>query len=219
MHRFQELHSKVPIINLVARAGGLSLWPMRSILALAAVTLFSNLAHADDWAIDPGHSRFGFSVPHLVVSEVEGSFHEAKGKIDLQEADPTKSSVDLSITASSIDTGNADRDKHLKGPDFFDATKYPTLTFKSTKIVKGAGKGKFKVTGDLKIRDVTKSVTLDVTSSDPITNPWGKSVRAVKVDGKIKRTDFGLLWNKTLEKGGVLVGEEVTIAVRLELTK
>jgi polyisoprenoid-binding protein YceI len=193
---------------------------MRKMFALAALALTTTqLAHAEEWAIDAAHTRVGFTVPHLVVSEVEGVFHEVKGKIDIDDKDLTKSSVDLTITASSVDTGNADRDKHLKSPDFFDAAKYPTLTFKSTKIVKGAGKDKFKVTGDLKIRDVTKSVTLDVTGSDAITNPWGKQVRAVKVEGKVKRTDFGLTWNKTLEKGGVLVGEDVTISVRFELNK
>lgn len=191
---------------------------MRTFLALAAVALSTSLAHAEEWAIDAAHTRVGFSVPHLVVSEVEGVFHEVKGKIDIDDKDLTKSTVDLTITASSVDTGNADRDKHLKAPDFFDVAKYPTLTFKSTKIAK-AGKDKFKVTGDLKIRDVTKTVTLDVTASAPVQNPWGKQVRAVKVEGKLKRTDYGLNWNKALDKGGVLVGEDVTIAIRFELNK
>lgn len=191
---------------------------MRTLLALAAIALTTSLAHAEEWAIDASHTRVGFSVPHLMVSEVEGVFREVKGKIDIDDKDLTKSTVDLTIVASSVDTGNADRDKHLKAPDFFDVAKYPTLTFKSTKIAK-AGKDKFKVTGDLKIRDVTKSVTLDVTASDPVQNPWGKQVRAVKVAGNVKRTDFGLNWNKALDKGGVLVGEDVTLAVRFELTK
>jgi polyisoprenoid-binding protein YceI len=191
---------------------------MRTLLALAAIALTTSLAHAEEWAIDAGHSRVGFSVPHLMVSEVEGVFHEAKGKIDIDEKDLTKSIVELNITVSSVDTGNADRDKHLKAPDFFDVAKYPSLTFKSTKIAKVA-KNRFKVTGDIKIRDVTKSVTLDVTTSDPVQNPWGKSVRAVKVEGKLKRSEYGLNWNKALDKGGVLVGDDVTLAVRFELTK
>jgi polyisoprenoid-binding protein YceI len=191
---------------------------MRTWLALAAVALTTSLAHAEEWAIDAGHSRVGFSVPHLMVSEVEGVFHEVKGKIDIDDKDLTKSVVDLNITASSVDTGNADRDKHLKAPDFFDVAKYPSIAFKSTKIAKVA-KNKFKVTGDIKIRDVTKTVTLDVTASEPVQNPWGKSVRAVKVEGKLKRTDYGLNWNKTLDKGGVLVGDDVTLNIRFELTK
>lgn len=191
---------------------------MRTLLAVAAVALTTSLAHAEEWAIDAAHTRVGFSVPHLVVSEVEGVFHEVKGKIDIDDKDLTKSAVDLTIVASSVDTGNADRDKHLKGADFFDVTKYPALTFKSAKIAK-AGKDKFKVTGELKIRDVTKTVTLDVTASEPVQNPWGKQVRAVKVEGKVKRTDYGLNWNKTLDKGGVLVGEDVTISIRFELNK
>jgi polyisoprenoid-binding protein YceI len=191
---------------------------MRTLLAVAAVALTTSLAHADEWAIDASHSRVGFSVPHLVVSEVQGVFHEVKGKIDIDEKDLAKSTVSLEITASSVDTGNADRDKHLKAPDFFDVAKYPSITFKSTKIGK-ITKNKFKVTGDLKIRDVTKTVTLDVTASDPVQNPWGKSVRAVKVEGKVKRTDFGVNWNKSLDKGGVLVGEDVSLDIRFELTK
>jgi polyisoprenoid-binding protein YceI len=191
---------------------------MRTILAIAVLALTTGLAHAEEWTIDAAHSRVGFTVPHLVVSQVDGTFHEVKGKIDIDDKDLTKSTVDLTITASSIDTGNADRDKHLKGPDFFDVTKFPTITFKSTKIVKVA-KNKFKVTGDLKMRDVTKSVTLDVLGGDVINDPWGKVVRPVKVEGKVKRTDFGLNWNKTLDKGGVLVGEDVTITVQFELKK
>lgn len=194
---------------------------MRPILALSALALFTSVAaraHAEEWSIDQGHTRVGFSIPHMIVSDVEGRFHDVKGKIDIDDKDATKSSIELTIASASIDTQNADRDKHLKSPDFFDVVKYPTLTFKSTKVAK-AGKNKYKVTGDLTIRDVTKSVTLDVTASDPITNPWGKLFRGVKVEGKINRHDFGLNWNKTLDKGGVLVGDDVTLDVRFELLK
>ncbi|MDX2051788.1 MAG: YceI family protein [Polyangiaceae bacterium] len=192
---------------------------MRNLMLSTALTLVSSLAIAapSSWAIDASHSRVSFSVPHMVVSEVEGNFREFKGKVELDEADPTKSSVDFSIPVSSINTDNADRDKHLKSADFFDAEKFPNIDFKSSKISK-AGSG-YKIAGNLTIRGITKPVTLAASLSNSLQNPWGKSVRSVKVSGKIKRQDFGLTWNKTLDKGGVLVGDMVTIDVKLELNK
>ena len=193
---------------------------MRAIPALfAAVLLVASAASADtaEWAIDASHSKVGFSISHLVVSSVDGKFNSYTGKVNLDEADLTKSNADLTIKVASIDTGDAKRDEHLKSPDFFDAAKFPEITFKSTKIAK-AGAG-YKLTGDLKIKDVTKSVTLDATVSAPIKSPWGKQVRGTKFKGKIKRGDFGLKWNKALETGGVVVGEEVTFDIALEINK
>lgn len=188
-------------------------------LIAALPLLIAGLAHADaaEWKLDAGHTSVGFTVPHLVVSSVEGRFKEATAKISLDEADLTKSQVAVEINAASVDTGDTKRDEHLKSPDFFDVKKFPKLTFKSTKIAK-AGAG-YKLTGDLTIRDVTKSVTLDATLSAPIKTPWGNHARAARVSGKIKRSDFGLKWNKALEAGGVLVGEEVTLNVIAEVTK
>jgi polyisoprenoid-binding protein YceI len=188
-------------------------------LIAALPLLIAGIAHADsvEWKLDPSHTNVGFSVPHLVVSSVDGRFKEATAKIALDEADLTKSQVSVEINAASIDTGDQKRDEHLKGADFFDAKKFPKLSFKSTKIAK-AGAG-YKLTGDLTIRDVTKSVTLDATVSAPVKTPWGNQARAAKVTGKIKRGDFGLKWNKALETGGVVVGEEVTIEVKAEVTK
>jgi len=191
---------------------------MKRLLA-ALPLLIAGIAHADaaEWKLDPSHTNVSFTVPHLVVSSVEGRFKEASAKIALDDADLTKSQVSVEINAASIDTGDAKRDDHLKSPDFFDVKKFPKLTFKSTKIAK-AGPG-YKLTGDLTIRDVTKSVTLDATVSAPVKTPWGNQARAAKVTGKIKRSDFGLKWNKGLETGGVLVGEEVTLNVSAEVTK
>ncbi|HVY26548.1 MAG TPA: YceI family protein [Polyangiaceae bacterium] len=188
-------------------------------LIAALPLLIAGIAHADaaEWKLDPSHTNVGFTVPHLVVSSVEGRFKEATAKIALDDADLTKSQVSVDINAASIDTGDAKRDDHLKSPDFFDVKKFPKLTFKSTKIAK-AGAG-YKLTGDLTIRDVTKSVTLDATVSAPVKTPWGNQARAAKVIGKIKRGDFGLKWNKALEAGGVVVGEEVTLNVSAEVTK
>jgi polyisoprenoid-binding protein YceI len=185
-------------------------------LALSLVAAQA-LAEPAEWAIDPSHAHVGFSVPHMVVSEVEGQFKTFSGKVSLDEKDLTKSSVEFTVDVNSVDTDSADRDKHLKSPDFFDTAKFPQLTFKSTKIVK-AGKG-YKVTGDLTIHGVTKPVTLDVTLSEAVQSPWGKSVRAAKVTGKLKRADYGLSWNKSLDKGGVVIGEDVTLDVKLELNK
>lgn len=188
-----------------------------SLTALSALLSLPALAEPSAWAIDPTHARFGFTATHMVFAEVDGEFKKASGTILLDEADLTKSSVELVIEAASIDTGNADRDKHLRSADFLDVEKYPKITFKSTKIKK-AGKA-YKVTGDLTIRGVTKPVTLDVDLSNALMNPWGKQVRAAKVRGKINRHDYGVSWNKTLDKGGVLVGDEVVFNIKLELNK
>jgi polyisoprenoid-binding protein YceI len=181
--------------------------------------LVAGLAHADaaEWKLDASHTNIGFTVPHLVVSSVEGRFKEASAKVSLDDADPTKSEVSVEINAASIDTGDAKRDEHLRGPDFFDSKKFPKLTFKSTKIAK-AGAG-YKLTGNITIRDVTKPLTLDATLSAPVKTPWGNHARAAKLTGKLKRSDFGLKWNKALEAGGVVVGEEVTLNISAEVTK
>lgn len=191
---------------------------MKRLLA-ALPLLVAGIAHADaaEWKLDLSHSSVGFSVPHLMVSSVDGKFKEATAKIALDDADLTKSQVSLEINTASIDTGEVKRDDHLKGPDFFDAKKFPKITFKSTKVAK-AGTA-YKLTGDLTIRDVTKSVTLDTTLSAPVKTPWGNQARAARLTGKIKRGDFGLKWNKSLDAGGVVVGEEVTIDVKAEVTK
>ena len=192
---------------------------MRAIPALLATLLIATAASADsaEWAVDASHSRVGFKISHLVVSSVSGQFKEYTAKVALDEAALTKSTADLTIKVGSIDTGDAKRDEHLKSPDFFDAKQFPEITFHATKIT-AAGKD-YKVTGDLKIRDVSKSVTLDAKLSQPIQSPWGKRVRGAEFHGKIKRGDFGLKWNKALETGGVVVGDDVTLDIALELNK
>lgn len=192
---------------------------MRSALAIFAFLFVTAAAQAEttDWAIDPAHSQPSFSVPHMMVSEVEGRFKEVKGTVKLDEKDLTKSTAEITIPVASLETDNADRDKHLKSPDFFDVAKFPNITFKSKKIVK-AGTG-YKISGDLTVHGVTKPVTLDGVISEAVKNPMGKMVRALKATGKVSRKEFGLTWNKNLDKGGVLVGDEVTMIMRLELTK
>jgi polyisoprenoid-binding protein YceI len=188
-------------------------------LFAALPLLVAGIAQADsvEWKLDLSHTSIGFSVPHLVVSSVDGRFKEASATVKLDDADLTKSEVSVTINAGSVDTGDAKRDEHLRGADFFDAKKFPTLSFKSTKISK-AGKG-YTLTGNLTIRDVTKPVTLDATVSAPVKTPWGNQARAATLTGKVKRGDFGLKWNKALETGGVVVGDDVTINVKAEVTK
>ena len=188
------------------------------VLGCALVIPQAVRADTSEWTLDGTHSRIGFSVSHMVVSSVSGRFKQFSGTVALDDANLTKSQVDITIKTESIDTDDAKRDEHLRSPDFFDAKKFPTLLFKSSKITK-AGGNKYKLTGALTIHGVTKDVTLDATVSDPIKNPWGKMVRSVKLGGKVKRGDFGLKWNKTLDAGGVLVGDDVTLDIQVEVDK
>jgi polyisoprenoid-binding protein YceI len=168
-----------------------------------------------EWKYDAMHSRIGFSIRHLVISSVAGRFKQATARVMLDEADMTKSEVSLEIAADSIETGEPKRDDHLRSPDFFDAKKFPKLSFKSTKIVK-AGSA-YKLLGNLTIRDVTKSVALDASISQAVKTPNGL-VRGAKLSGVIKRSDFGLKWNQLLEAGGVAVGDDVTLDIQVEIT-
>jgi polyisoprenoid-binding protein YceI len=189
---------------------------MKRIAALAAATLLApSAALAGNWNLDGVHSTAGFAVRHMMVSKAKGQFNKLSGKLVLDDKDVTKSSVEATIDVGSIDTNEPKRDGHLKSPEFFDVEKFPTMTFKSTKVEK-KGKDGLKVTGDLTLHGVTKSVVLETTLSGPGTNPWGQVVRGVEAKTKINRKDFGLGWNKTLETGGVLVGEEVEITIDAE---
>ncbi|HWA74373.1 MAG TPA: YceI family protein [Polyangiaceae bacterium] len=192
---------------------------MRKMLAVLPLLFITTLAQAEpvEWSFDASHSKIGFKVQHLVVSNVSGRFREVeKSKIVIDDQNPANSKIEIDIKAASINTDEAKRDEHLKSPDFFDVAKFPLVKFASTKIVK-AGKG-YKVTGNLTIRDVTKEVVLTTTLSQPIKNPWGKQVRAATLTGTINRGDFGLKWNKALEAGGVVVGDKVTLEIDAEVT-
>jgi len=148
-----------------------------------------------------------------------GSLDKVAGTVNLDDKTPTKSTIELTIDASTIDTHEPKRDGHLKSPDFFDVAKYPTITFKSTKIEK-SGKGKFKVTGDLTMHGVTKPVTLMVEGPSPaVKNPFGGMSSGASASGKINRKDWGLTWNVALETGGLLVSEEVKLALEVEVIK
>ena len=185
--------------------------------ALLLSLLVPQLAGAAPWEIDTAHSSAGFSVRHLMVSNVRGDFGKVTGAVNLDDKDITKSTVEATIAVSSINTRDEKRDGHLKSPDFFDVAKFPTITFKSKKVAK-AGEGKLKVTGDLTIHGVTKEVVLNVDGpAKEAKDPWGNIKSGAVATTKINRKDFGLGWNKVLETGGVAVGEEVSITIDIEL--
>ena len=186
---------------------------------LAALMTLPVSAATTTWQIDPAHTAAQFSVKHLAISTVRGGFSNVKGTVILDDADISKSSVDVTIDVSTVDTRTPERDKDLKSDKFFDVAKYPTMTFKSTKVEQ-AGAGKLKVTGDLTIRGTTKSVVLDVDGpTAPVKDPWGNQRSAVTATTKINRQDFGVKWNATMDNGGVVVGDEVSITIDAEMVQ
>lgn len=171
------------------------------------------------WQIDPSHSSANFSIKHMMIAKVHGGFEKLSGTMVYDAADPSKSSVEAVIEASSINTREPQRDTHLKSADFFDVEKFPTLTFKSKRVEK-TGDGELKVTGDLTIHGVTKEVVLNVEGpSEELKDPWGNTKIGISATTKIKRKDFGLTWNAALEAGGFLVGDDVTISLDVQFAK
>lgn len=170
------------------------------------------------WTLDSAHSHVGFSIRHMMISTVRGAFDQFDGEITVDEEDPTRSQAEGRIQVASIDTGNDERDQHLRGADFFDAQTHPTITFKSRKIT-SKGADAYLVTGDLTIRGVTRELTLEAELSPPAKDPWGNMRRGVSLRGYLNRKDFGLTWNQTLETGGLLVDEKVKLEIDLEIVK
>lgn len=188
-----------------------------SFITLSALMWFSP-AQASTWNFDSDHSNVGFSVKHAMISNVHGSFRKASGTLELDDKDISKSKVDIEIVIDSIDTRNDKRDAHLKSPDFFNAAKFPTMTFKSTKVKK-SGKG-LEVDGLLTMHGVSKNVVLKVEGPTPaIKDPFGMMRSAASATAKINRKDFGLTWSQALEAGGVLVGDEISIQIDAEFVK
>jgi polyisoprenoid-binding protein YceI len=186
---------------------------------LAAVLSLPATAATTTWQLDPMHTAAQFSVKHLAISTVRGGFSNVKGTVLFDDADVSKSSVDVTIDVSTVDTRTPDRDKDLKSDKFFDVAHYPTMTFKSTKVEQ-AGAGKLKVTGDLTIRGTTKSVVLDVEGpTAPVKDPWGNQRAAITATTKINRQDYGVKWNATMDSGGVVVGDEVSITIDAEMVQ
>ena len=170
------------------------------------------------WNLDTTHSQIQFSVRHMMISKVRGEFPKFSGSVSLDENNPASASLDISIDVSSINTREAQRDGHLKSPDFFNVEVYPNITFKSTSV-KVTGSNTAVLTGDLTIRDVTKPVSLDVEFLGFAKSPWGTTNAGFTASGKINREEFGLGWNVALETGGVLVGKDIDLNIEAELIK
>lgn len=190
-----------------------------SLLMTVMLTAFSQfaLAQSASWKVDKAHSSVGFSVTHMVVSETTGKFNSFDGSFTASKADLTDAQISFTADAASIDTDNDYRDNHLKSDDFFNAEKYPKLSFKSVSFKK-KGSNKYILEGDLTIRDVTKRVKFDVTYGGMITS-GGKTKVGFKVSGVINRFDYNLKWSKLLEGGGMTVSDEVQIKLNLEFDK
>lgn len=187
------------------------------VAGLAAALTLPVAAKTTTYQIDPRHSNAEFGVTHLMISTVRGEFHGVTGTIVVDDENLANSSVNVTIDATTVDTREPDRDKHLKSDAFFDVAKYPTMAFKSTSVEKNSD-GTLKITGDLTIRGVTRTVVLNSTAPKaPIKDPWGLQRSAVSATTKINRQDFGVSWNQNLDAGGVVVGDEVNITLDVEM--
>jgi len=186
---------------------------------LAALVAVSSPAAATTWQIDSKHTAAGFAVKHLMISTVRGQFKGVTGTVTVDDQDVSKSVVDVTIDATTVDTGEQMRDKDLKSDHFFDVANYPTLTFKSKKVEQVSA-GRLKVTGDLTIHGVTRQVVLDVEGpSPPIKDPQGNTRVAINATSKVNRQDFGVKWNANIDGGGVVVSDEVSITIDVEMIK
>ena len=189
------------------------------VIAAVVMVLFPSLTFGASWSIDADHSNIQFKVRHLMVSNVKGVFGKVQGVITIDDNDITRSGANVTIDTASINTGVAKRDEHLRSADFFDVSKYPAMTFASKKVIK-VSDGKLKMVGDLTIHGITREVAFDVEGpSQEIKDPQGKMRRGASATTAINRKDFGLMWNKALETGGVVVGDEVTISLEVEMIK
>jgi polyisoprenoid-binding protein YceI len=182
--------------------------------AMMAAALAAQVQAADVYDLDAAHTTIGFSVRHMVVSSTKGSFGSFSGSFEVDPADPTTLKASAKVDVKSIDTKNKDRDDHLRGPDFFDAAKYPEITFESTKVEK-TGDG-IVLSGKLTMKGVTKEIAIPVDISGPVLNPWGKTVMGFEGSARINRKDWGITWNKVLDNGGVAVGDEVKLEISVE---
>ena len=190
---------------------------MKKIL-IFVIVVAATVAAQTKWKIEKSHSNINFAVAHLIVAEVTGKFKEFSGTVESAKEDFSDMKVDIAIKANSIDTDEPKRDGHLKSPDFFNAAVDSIITFKSTKVEK-TSEGKYKVTGDLTMRGVTKQVVLDAQLKGKTKNPWGQMVVIFKSTTTIDRTAWGLRWNKILEAGGLYVGENVDLTFNIQLVQ
>jgi polyisoprenoid-binding protein YceI len=191
---------------------------LTAVILMGALALQASAA-TTTWEIDPAHTAAQFAVKHMMISTVRGEFKNVTGTVVWDDQDVTKSKVNVSIDAKTVNTGEEKRDQDLKSDKFFDVANFPTLTFVSKKV-EANGAGKLKVTGDLTIRGVTKEVVLNVEGpTAAIKDPWGKTRSAASATTQINRQDFGVKWNANLDGGGVVVSDTVSITIDLEMTK
>jgi polyisoprenoid-binding protein YceI len=187
--------------------------------ALAVILSVPAAAATSAWQIDPAHTAAQFAVKHMMISTVRGEFKAVTGTVVWDDQDITKSTVNVTIDATTVNTGEPKRDADLRSDHFFEVAKYPTIMFKSTRV-EPAGAGKLSVTGDLTIHGVTKQVVLDVVGPSPaIKDPAGNTRVAISATTKINRQDFGVKWNATMDGGGVVVSDDVNITIDLEMIK
>ena len=170
------------------------------------------------WTIDPTHSEIGFKVKHMMFTNVSGKFNVFEARIENEDDNFETSKIYFSADVNSIDSGNNDRDNHLRSGDFFDVEQFPKLTFESTSVQK-INDGEYKITGDLTLRDVTKSIVLTADYGGLMKDPWGNTKVGLSLNGKINRKEFGLTWNAALESGGVLVGEDIKLVSEIQFIK
>ena len=173
----------------------------------------------EKWVIDTAHSEIGFKVRHLMISNVKGSFKEFDASIYTTGDDFMTAEIDCWINVASVTTGNADRDKHLTGPDFFDAENHKQITFVANTYEKVDGDGSYELWGDLTMKGIAKKIKLDVEFGGVVKDPWGNEKAGFTINGKIDRSDWGLTWNTALETGGVVVGDTIHVSCEVELIR
>ena len=182
-----------------------------------STTLIPEATTTQTWQIDTAHTNVEFAVKHLMISTVKGRFGDVNGTLSGSLEDPADFALDVTIDTQSIDTRQAQRDAHLRSPDFFDVENFPTIKFVG-KSITGDVTGECTLVGELTIRDVTREIALDVTNEGSLTDPWGNARIGFSAKTRIDRKDFGLQWNQALEAGGFVVGDEIKISVDVELT-
>lgn len=173
---------------------------------------------AGTWTVDPIHSNVGFEVKHLMISTVRGHFSDFEGTLEAAEDDPSNSRAYGTVDVASIDTGNPDRDAHLRGPEFFDVQRYPVMRFETTRIQHVTG-GTYRVAGELTIKDVTREIEVDATIEGAAKDPWGNERVGISIRGEINRTEFGLTWQQTGAGGRLLLGEEVKVLIDISAVR
>ena len=173
----------------------------------------------EKWVIDPTHSEISFKIRHLMITNVKGSFRDFDATIYSTGDDFMTAEIDCWINAASVDTGSADRDAHIKGPEFFDAATFPQITFEASSYENVDNDGSYELIGDLTIKGIPKKIKLDVEFGGVVRDPWGNEKAGFTINGKVNRKDWGLNWNTTLEAGGMLISDEIKISCEIQLMR